>query len=240
MIRSDVPRPDLLLGSDIGLWVAEHVDPLQVRRVVTSDSEIAAVARARGLDVRDAVPAAISEGSAPGGLALSVHYPDILTTEQLTGYRAAYNLHPGLLPWGRGHFPLVWAIWQGEPAGATLHRITTRLDGGPVVDQVPVPVRSDDTGGSLHARLRAAERDLFTLWWPRLVAGESLPERAQDPGGSYHDRHAFTVLLATDPDALDAASEARLRRALTFPGKPGLAPRRRERRDAAARLPTVV
>jgi methionyl-tRNA formyltransferase len=205
---------DLLLGSDIGLWVAQVVRPVDVRLVITSDETIAAAANDRGMRV-GTVPA-------EGHRALSVHYPRLLPASDLMRYDAVYNLHPGFLPWGRGHFPLVWAIWLGEPAGATLHRMVPRLDAGPIVDQRLVEVRDDETGHSLFQHIREAEHAMFLEWWPRLVTGHTPEERMQVGTGSYHDRKSFEDLLATDPASLTDQELDRLRRALTFPGKPGL------------------
>jgi methionyl-tRNA formyltransferase len=207
-------RVDLFLGSDIGLWTIGEIDPSAVGVVVTEDDEISARATDRGL--------AVARHPSGAQRALSVHYPRILSDELLALYEGAWNLHPGFLPWGRGHFPLVWAIANGEPAGATLHEMTTQLDGGPIVDQTEVVVARDDTGGSLHSRIRAVERDLFRTWWPRIAGGERIAARPQPLGGSYHDRAAFERLLALDPEALAPEDLDRIARALTFPGKPGL------------------
>jgi hypothetical protein len=205
---------DLLLGSDIGLWAAQTVDPALVDRVVTHEGAIARLASSRGMRVERRIVG--------GSRALSVHYPHLLDMPTLTAYEGVWNLHPSLLPWGRGHFPLVWSIWLGEPAGATLHRMVAKVDAGPIVAQRRVAVRDGDTADALHRRVRRAERRLFKEWWPRLASGDRIPERAQSGPGSYHDRRAFQHLLGTDPDEMKPADEDRLRRALTFAGKPGL------------------
>jgi len=207
-------RVDLYLGSDIGLWAIGEVDPSAVGVVITEDDEIAAGAVEHGL--------AVSRDPSGAERALSVHYPRVLSADLLASYVGAWNLHPAFLPWGRGHFPLVWAIANREPAGATLHEMTPRLDGGPIVDQTEVVVEANETGGSLHSRIREVERGLFHKWWPRIAGGEPIPARPQPPGGSYHDRDAFEQLLATDPNALVPGDLDRIGRALTFPGKPGL------------------
>jgi methionyl-tRNA formyltransferase len=153
---------------------------------------------------------------------LSVHYPRVLGDHELQGYGSIYNLHPGYLPWGRGHFPLVWAIWLGEPAGATLHRLVRRLDGGPLVDQRRVEVQPTETAYELYQRLCAIERSIFDDWWPRIASGRVLPARPQPGGGSYHDKAEFQALLGTDIRAMSPGDVDRLRRALSFPGRPGL------------------
>jgi methionyl-tRNA formyltransferase len=145
-----------------------------------------------------------------------------------------YNLHPGLLPFGRGFFPVFWALWEGTPAGATLHLVTERLDAGPVALQREVPYDDADTGGSIHARVSAAERDLLVEAWPSLRWGRELPFTSQVEGGSYHSKVQFER-LRDSMKAQDLTGEqlVRLARCLTFPGYPGL---RLESNDTRIRL----
>jgi methionyl-tRNA formyltransferase len=214
------PKPvfDLLLGSEIGLWIVGVVDPRDVGTVITKEEQIARAAAARGLSVADAP---LKQPAAP--FAVSAHWPTVLTAEELEAYTQAWNLHPGLLPWGRGYGPVFWAIWADEPAGATLHAMSTALDRGPIVDQRPVPVYDNDTGGSLYRRVLEAREGLFLHWWPRLIAGERPAGEPQSPGGSYHARAEFIELRdAADVGAMNTTDLIRLARALAMPGMPGL------------------
>lgn len=64
------------------------------------------------------------------------------------------NLHASLLPRWRGAAPVQRAIYAGDPeTGVCLMQMEAGLDSGPVLAQVKTPIRSDDTGGSLHDRL---------------------------------------------------------------------------------------
>lgn len=42
---------DLYLGSDLGRWVLDHIEPEAVRHVITDDAEAAELAEARGLPI---------------------------------------------------------------------------------------------------------------------------------------------------------------------------------------------
>ncbi|MDW8058966.1 MAG: methionyl-tRNA formyltransferase [Thermomicrobium sp.] len=78
------------------------------------------------------------------------------------------NVHPSLLPKYRGASPIQAAILNGDPiTGVTIIRLTPSLDAGPIVRQVSVPIREDDTAGTLSERLA-------------LVAAEMLPETIRD------------------------------------------------------------
>lgn len=215
------PKVELLLGSDIGAWALTRVDPRHVARVVTCDDGIADRARSLGVAVESGD---VNELAASGAtIGFSVHYPRILNEATLGRYDVAYNLHPGLLPWGRGWYPVFWALWDQTPAGATLHEMTPKLDRGPIVDQINVVYTNADTGGSLLNRVRHAERELFDRYWPAFASGDR-PAAHAPPGhgGSYHDKADFDA--ARDPKRwkeLSAEQLVRLARALTTDGYPG-------------------
>lgn len=47
----------------------------------------------------------------------------------------AWNIHGGLSPWYRGNITLFWPFYMLRPnwAGMTIHRLTSKLDGGDIV-----------------------------------------------------------------------------------------------------------
>jgi folate-dependent phosphoribosylglycinamide formyltransferase PurN len=213
---------DLLIGGTLGGWALERADAADVAQVVTDDQELARAAAARGLTV------GAGNDYAPSARGLSVHYQRIVPAALIDAYEGLWNLHPGLLPHGRGMYPVFWALWEGTPAGATLHELVVELDAGPIVAATEVPVRPDDTGGSLHARVQDAEKALFDVWWPRIVAGDPLPSVPQPPGGSSHTRAEFLALKEHGWSTLRDDRLAHLERCLDFPGYSGLkTPRRR-------------
>lgn len=64
------------------------------------------------------------------------------------------NIHPSLLPSGRGSCPNFWAIAEGDSyAGWTAHRMTSEIDKGDIYHQLPIPVHLNDTGESLWKQL---------------------------------------------------------------------------------------
>ena len=209
---------DLLIGGTLGGWALERAEPGDVAQVVTDDPRLAAAAADRGLPVRT------DHDYAPSARGLSVHYQRIVPASLIDAYESLWNLHPGLLPHGRGMYPVFWALWEGTPAGATLHELVEALDAGPVVAATEVSIRRDDTGGSLHARVQDAEKELFDAYWPRIVAGEPLASVPQPPtGGSSHTRAEFLALKEHGWRGLPADRVVHLERCLEFPGYAGLA-----------------
>lgn len=97
------------------------------------------------------------------------------------------NLHPALLPVGRGAWPMPVTILRGlRESGVTLHKLAQRFDEGDILAQSAFPVAPDETLPSLTAKLQAAApallRDFFadpeTMWasgFPQ-VGGEYWPQ----------------------------------------------------------------
>ena len=116
---------------------------------------------------------------------VSAGFREIIPTDILERASTAINLHPSLLPWGRGANPNVWVLTAGEPAGVTLHEMVAKVDAGRVYAQREIDTSLADTGLSLYLRLEEAAVALFEEVWPRLRDGQIEP-KPQPPGGSYH------------------------------------------------------
>ena len=72
------------------------------------------------------------------------------------------NIHPSLLPKYPGLHTHARALEAGDREhGASVHFVTDELDGGPVIAQVHVEIRGDDTPESLAARLLPREHALL-------------------------------------------------------------------------------
>jgi methionyl-tRNA formyltransferase len=207
---------DLYLDGSIGIWALSLVHPSHVGTVVTTDNAVKAYGQQRQLQTVVGAPEAVE--FANKNVALSVHYHCLFSARYLARYDKMYNLHPGFLPWGRGYYPVFWALWERTPAGATLHEISIGIDKGPIVAQLPVPYSENDTGGTLHCRVQQAERDLFKMYFSRIVAGDVLPSHEQPSGGSYHSKADFLRMSQSRfSQNTSAEDRKRLVQALTFP-----------------------
>jgi phosphoribosylglycinamide formyltransferase-1 len=73
------------------------------------------------------------------------------------------NTHPALLPAFPGWHAVDDALEAGvKVTGCTVHVATIEVDAGPILAQEAVPVLDDDTKDSLHERIKAVERRLYT------------------------------------------------------------------------------
>jgi phosphoribosylglycinamide formyltransferase-1 len=72
------------------------------------------------------------------------------------------NIHPSLLPSFPGVDAQRQALAHGvKISGASVHLVTSELDGGPIVIQAAVPVRDDDTVETLSARILVEEHRIY-------------------------------------------------------------------------------
>ena len=72
------------------------------------------------------------------------------------------NVHPSLLPSFPGLDAQRQALEHGvRVTGATVHLVTSELDGGPIILQAPVDILADDTVDSLSARVLIQEHRLY-------------------------------------------------------------------------------
>ena len=82
------------------------------------------------------------------------------------------NIHPSLLPRYRGPSPVAAAILNGDAqTGVTIMLIEKKVDSGPIIAQITVPIRDDDTTGSLTGRLAKMGAELLIATLPAWVSG---------------------------------------------------------------------
>jgi methionyl-tRNA formyltransferase len=94
------------------------------------------------------------------------------------------NVHPSALPRYRGPSPVLWAIRNGDPhLGITVHRMTERIDAGPVLAQVDdLPLPDTVTSQDVWELIKAALPELINQALNRAVRGE--------PGGPQDEDRA--------------------------------------------------
>ena len=98
----------------------------------------------------------------------------ILTKSFVNHYRGRLiNIHPSLLPKYKGLNTHQQAIDAGDSeAGASVHWVTADLDAGKVIQQITVPILSNDTADILKARVLRAEHDLYPTVIKNLAEGD--------------------------------------------------------------------
>lgn len=122
-------------------------------------------------------------------LALCVSFPARIPDAALSVPRhGIVNGHPSLLPRHRGPNPMGWALRNGDrELGMTFHRMTSDIDGGPILGQMSIPVEDEDDAESLNAKFAAPAAELLPGVLARAASDD--PGDPQPPGeGSYAGR----------------------------------------------------
>jgi phosphoribosylglycinamide formyltransferase-1 len=104
-------------------------------------------------------------------LVLSAGFLKLVGPDFLARFGDRYlNTHNALLPSFPGiHGPRDALAYGVKVSGATLFFVDAGIDTGPIVAQVTVPVRDDDTVASLTERIKRAERAQLVEYVGRLV-----------------------------------------------------------------------
>ena len=118
-------------------------------------------------DGREAFDAALIEAidSFNPQLVVLAGFMRILTGSFVRHYTGRLlNIHPSLLPRHKGLHTHQRALEAGDSEhGCSVHFVTEELDGGPLVVQAVIPVKSDDTAESLAQRVHLQEHRIYPL-----------------------------------------------------------------------------
>ncbi len=130
--------------------------------------------------VRDDMEQLKSEGCE---LIISAGYPYRIPV--LDGTIRGINIHPTLLPEGKGPWPLPWVILKGlTKSGVTIHKLTNELDSGDILSQAQFDITPFDNLESISCKVQMLAAKLlceimkdFEYYWSNAIA--------QKGGGSY-------------------------------------------------------
>lgn len=174
----------LVQASRQGRWMERW--GVRVCAVISNKPEAAGLALARELGLttavidhtghadREAFDAALIEAidAHRPRLVLLAGFMRILTPGFVQRYAGRLiNIHPSLLPAFPGLRTHQRAIEMGcRFAGATVHRVTTELDHGEILDQAVVPILPGDSAETLAARVLSQEHVIYPRAIERLLA----------------------------------------------------------------------
>ncbi len=113
---------------------------------------------------------------------LLIHGTTIVKKHLIEAVPLALNIHTGLSPWYRGVGSVAWALINGDinNIGVTLHKLSSKLDGGDIVGQRRIIINENDTLSSIKARLHIAGIDMAIKAFHLLQAGKNLAFHPQN------------------------------------------------------------
>lgn len=118
-------------------------------------------------------------------LLICAAYPHKVPAAVIDSFDYAVNVHPSLLPEGRGPWPLPWSILRGDACtGVTLHKLAHDWDGGDIILQQEVTISADENLESLSAKLQLCAAPLLN----QFLANPGPLWRAALPQGPGHYR----------------------------------------------------
>lgn len=208
----------LLDGPDRVVGVFSRPDAPKGRGLETTPPPVKRLASEHGVPVEQ--PTRWKDGTATSALrafepdlAVVAAYGRILPQDALDVPRfGCVNVHASLLPRWRGADPITRAILEGDrESGVSIMRMVLEMDAGDVLWRATTPVRDDDDGGTLEARLAElgarALGDALAAW----RAG-SLRAEPQDPALVTHAgpvrREDGRVDWSRPADAIERATRA--------------------------------
>ncbi len=141
----------------------------------------------------DAALAMVIDRHAPDFIALA-GFMRILGSEFVQHYRGRLlNIHPSLLPKYPGLNTHARALAAGERwHGASVHFVTEAVDGGPVILQGRVTVRTDDTAEALAERVM---REVEQIIYPEVLAWACAGRLRMQDGAVQFDGRILTAPL---------------------------------------------
>lgn len=96
------------------------------------------------------------------------------------------NVHPSLLPRHRGPDPLFWTFQRGEPeTGVSVHLMTDKLDAGPLIEQMTLPLPEPMEGVRVERRLARMAAATLPGIVRRLATGSIELEPQDESRASY-------------------------------------------------------
>jgi phosphoribosylglycinamide formyltransferase 1 len=165
---------DTRLGVRVAAVISNRADAGGLK-IAADAGIVTAVVDHKAYPSREAFDAALAEQVdrfVPDLLVLA-GFMRILTPDFVARYEGRLvNIHPSLLPAFPGLNTHQRALEAGcRFAGATVHRVTSELDHGPILDQAVVPVLPEDTPQTLAARVLTQEHRIYPRAVARLLAG---------------------------------------------------------------------
>ena len=152
------------LAADIALVISNRPDAVGLETARAAGIATRCINH-RDYDSREAFDADLADavGEANPDLIILAGFMRILTPVFVQPFQGKLlNIHPSLLPKYPGLNTHQRAIDAGDTvAGATVHYVTSELDGGPPVLQAQVAISADDTADSLAAKILPLEHQIY-------------------------------------------------------------------------------
>jgi methionyl-tRNA formyltransferase len=135
---------------------------------------------------------------------ISYGYKYLIKGELLERYQGRIiNLHPSLLPWGRGYFPNFWSHVFGFRKGVSIHLIDAGIDTGAVLAQREHFFDDSDTLRTSYYELQMSMLCLFTKVWGPIRNEKVIPLPQNLSDGNTFYKKQFDLAFPFLPKGFD-------------------------------------
>ena len=138
-------------------------------------------------------------------IVFSLYYRKILKQEILDiAKMGCINIHPALLPKGRGPAPSLWNVLAGDDyTGTTLHYMVEGVDAGDVIDQRKIRI-DGMTGFDLNMRLSELGFEMFRDNFDSIIDGTNkrIPQNHEKATYCLSFKKSLRYISWDDPDKI--------------------------------------
>jgi len=100
--------------------------------------------------------------------------------------KGVIGAHPTLLPKGRGRAAIPWSIIKGlDKTGLTFFKMDIGVDTGDILEQIEIPISSEETSSTLYDKVNIAHIDLMKKIWPQILDNSISPVKQDNSKASY-------------------------------------------------------
>ena len=171
------------------------------KRTKSYDQEVTSIIQSRGLQIpilswcdSESVGKVLDRIDSPA-IGVSALFGHILSKEVISKFsKGILNLHPSLLPIGRGAHPIPWNIVEKMPQGVTIHLINESLDSGEVIFQKQIPTDISMSAGKIYEIAMSTLEENFLASWENWESGEITPYPQPKFGVTQHRKSELASL----------------------------------------------
>jgi methionyl-tRNA formyltransferase len=107
-----------------------------------------------------------------------------------------FNIHPSILPYGRGIYSIVWSIYYGYPVGYTIYQINSnRIDEGLIYSSKKIEYDSNQTFSELFNKITKSAEDDFIKNYKKYFKNQSFKE-IKDIKNSYYKNKKDSKIIS--------------------------------------------
>ena len=124
---------------------------------------------------------------------ISYGYGRIFKKEALK--KKIFNIHPSILPYGRGIYSIVWSVYYGYPIGYTIYQITSnRIDEGVVHSSKKIEYNSNQTFAELFNKITKSAEDDFIKNYKKYFNNQGIKEIKDKENLYYKDKKDSKII----------------------------------------------